>query len=163
MIKQKSLTFTYILKRFLSFVITQLSEKSFSFNKIEESSRSVKQLKLHDVTLINVKDFKQFSDSMNIAMIKTVTYRILIRQSDVNIFVIIILKIDRLISTIKNKLESMNLHEFSHVKTLKQVKVKLLFKYHDYLNIFDRAIINQLSSHRFYDHKIELIDEKKSS
>ena len=46
------------------------------------------------MTLINVKDFKQFSDSMNIAMIKTATYKTLIRQSNMNIFVIIILKID---------------------------------------------------------------------
>ncbi len=36
-------------------------------------------------------------------------------------------------------------------------------KYHDYLDVFDRAMTDQLSSHRFYDHKIELIDEKTSS
>ncbi len=36
-------------------------------------------------------------------------------------------------------------------------------KYHDYLDMFDRAMINQLSSHCFYDHKIELIDERTSS
>ncbi len=57
----------------------------------------------------------------------------------------------------------MNLHELSHVKTLKQVKVKLLSEYHDYLDVFDRAMIDQLSLHRFYDHKIELIDEETSS
>ncbi len=57
----------------------------------------------------------------------------------------------------------MNLHEFSHVKTFKQIKVKLLFKYHDYLNIFNQAMINQLSFHCFYDHKIELIAERISS
>ena len=112
------------------------------------------------MTLINVKDFKQFSDSMNIAMIKTATYKTLIRQSNMNIFVIIILKIDWLISTVENKLEDMNLHELFHVKTFKQIKVKLLFKYHDYLNIFDRAMINQLSSHHFYDHKVELINKR---
>jgi len=78
-IKQKSLTSTYILKRSSSSVITQLSEKSFSFSKIEKSSRSVKQSKSCDVTLINIKDFKQFSDSMNIAMIEAATYRTLIR------------------------------------------------------------------------------------
>jgi len=53
-----------------------------------------------------------------------------------------------------------NLHELFHAEALKQVKIKLLFKYHDYLNVFDRAMINQLSSRRFYDHKIELIDEE---
>ncbi len=162
-IKQKSLTSTYILKRSSSSVITQLSEKSFSFSKIEKSSRSVKQSKSCDVTLINIKDFKQFSDSMNIAMIEAATYRTLIRWSNINIFVIIILKIDQLISTFKNKLKNMNLHEFSHVETLEQVKVKLLFKYHDYLDIFNRVMINQLSSHCFYDHKVELINERTFS
>jgi len=53
-----------------------------------------------------------------------------------------------------------NLHKLSHVEILEQVKIKLLSEYHNYLNIFDRAMINQLSLHRFYDHKIELIDEE---
>jgi len=56
-----------------------------------------------------------------------------------------------------------NLHELSHVKTLKQVKIKLFSEYHDYLDVFNRTMINQLSSHCFYDHKIELIDEKTLS
>jgi len=53
-----------------------------------------------------------------------------------------------------------NLQKLSHVKILEKVKVKLFLEYHDYLNMFDRAMINQLSLHRFYDHKIELIDEE---
>ncbi len=57
----------------------------------------------------------------------------------------------------------MNLHELFHAEALKQVKVKLFFEYHDYLDVFDRAMIDQLSSHRFYDHKIELIDEETLS
>ncbi len=79
MIKQKSLTFTHILKRSFSSVITQLNEKLFSFNKIEKSLRSVKQLKSCNITLTNIKDFEQFSNSMNIAMIKIMTYKTLIK------------------------------------------------------------------------------------
>jgi len=56
-----------------------------------------------------------------------------------------------------------NLHELSHAEVLEQVKIKLFFEYHDYLDVFDRAMINQLSLHRFYDHKIELIDEEMLS
>jgi len=56
-----------------------------------------------------------------------------------------------------------NLHKLSHAEAFKQVKVKLFSEYHDYLDIFDRAMINQLSSHCFYDHKIELIDEEMLS
>ncbi len=57
----------------------------------------------------------------------------------------------------------MNLHELSHVKILEQVKIKLLSEYHDYLDVFNRTMINQLSSHHFYNHKIELINEKRFS
>ncbi len=96
-------------------------------------------------------------------MIEATTYRMLVKQSDVKIFAVIILKIDQLITTVENKSEEVNLHELSHVEILKQVKIKLLFEYHNYLDIFDRAMIDQLSSHRIYDHKIELIDEKMFS
>ncbi len=100
---------------------------------------------------------------MNISMIETAVYRMLVKWSDVKIFAVIVLKIDWLITTAENKLEEVNLHKLSHVETLKQVKIKLFSKYHDYLNVFDRTMIDQLSSHRFYDHKIELIDEKMLS
>ncbi len=73
------------------------------------------------------------------------------------------MKIDWLITTVENKSEEVNLHELFHAEVLKQVKVKLLSEYHDYLDIFDWAMINQLSLHRFYDHKIELIDEEMLS
>ncbi len=78
-------------------------------------------------------------------------------------FAIIITKIDRLLKTARNKLEDVNLQELSHEKILKEVKAKLSSKYHDYLDVFDRAMIDQLFSHRLYDHKIELIDKKTSS
>jgi len=73
------------------------------------------------------------------------------------------LKIDRLITTVENKSEEVNLHELSHAEVLKQVKIKLFSEYHDYLDIFDRAMIDQLSLHHFYDHKIELIDKEMFS
>ena len=78
-------------------------------------------------------------------------------------FAIIITKIDRLLKTARNKLEDVNLQELSHEEILKEVKAKLSSKYHDYLDVFDRAMTDQLSSHRFYDHKIELIGERTSS
>ncbi len=100
---------------------------------------------------------------MNIAMIEAATYRMLVKWSDIKIFAVIILKIDRLITTVENKSEEVNLHKLSYAKALKQVKVKLLSEYHDYLDVFDRAMINKLSLHHFYDHKIELIDEEMLS
>ncbi len=118
---------------------------------------------MHDATLTNVKISKLISDSMNIAMIKTATYKMLVKWSNIKIFAVIILKIDWLITTVENKSEEVNLHELFHAEVLEQVKIKLFSEYHDYLNVFDRAMINQLSLHRFYDHKIELINEEMLS
>jgi len=158
--KQKSLTSTSILKRSFTFVTSQFSQKSLSFS---QKKSSIEQLKSCDATLTSVKIFKSTSGSMNIAMIETATYKMLVKWSDVKTFAVIILKIDRLITTVENKLEEVNLHELSYVEILEEIKVKLFFEYHDYLDMFDRAMIDQLSSHHFYDHKIELIDEETSS
>ncbi len=93
--KRKSLTFTHILKRSFTFVTSQLSQKSFSFNQFNEKSvKLIEQSKSRDANLTNVKISKSTSDSMNIAMIETATYRMLVKQSDVKIFAVIILKID---------------------------------------------------------------------
>jgi len=147
-IEQKSSTFTQILKKSISSVVTRLSEKSSSFSKIMKSFNSVKSSPF---------------DSMNIAMIEAAAYKSLVKRLNVTTFAIIITKIDRLLKTARNKLEDVNLQELSHEEVLKEVKAKLSSKYHDYLDVFDRAMADQLFSHRFYDHKIELIDEKTSS
>ena len=147
--KQKSLTSTQILKRSLSSVVTRLSEKSASFSKIVKSSNSV--------------NFASSIDSMNIAMIETAAYKSLVKRLNVTTFMIIIIKIDRLLKTARNKSEDVNLQELSHEEILKEVKAKLSLKYHDYLDVFDRAMTDQLLSHHLYDHKIELIDERTSS
>ncbi len=65
MIEQKSSISTQILKRFISSVITQLSEKSSSFSKIMKS--------------FNLINFASFFDSMNIAIIKTAAYKSLVK------------------------------------------------------------------------------------
>ncbi len=160
--KQKSLTSTHILKK--SFTTSQFSLKSPSFSQYNEKSvKLIEQLKPCDATLTSAKNSKMTSGSTNIAMIETATYRMLVKWSDVKIFAVIVLKIDRLITTVENKSEEVNLHELFHAEVLKQVKAKLFPEYHDYLDVFDRAMINQLLLHRFYDHKIELIDEETFS
>ncbi len=63
-IKQKSSISTQILKRFISSVVIQLSEKSSSF-KIVKSFNSV--------------NFTSSFDSMNIAMIETAAYKSLVK------------------------------------------------------------------------------------
>ncbi len=48
-------------------------------------------------------------------------------------------------------------------QNLKNIKAKLSSKYHEFLDVFDRAQSNKLLSHCFYDHKIELISDSTSS
>jgi len=148
-IEQKSLISIQILKRFISSVVTQLSEKSSSFSKIVKSFNSI--------------NFTSSFDSINIAMIETAAYKSLVKWLNVTTFAIIITKIDWLLKTARNKFEDVNLQELSHEEILKEVKAKLSLKYHDYLDVFDWAMTDQLSSHCFYDHKIELINEKTFS
>jgi len=115
------------------------------------------------VKSFNLINFASSFDSMNIAMIETAAYKSLVKWLNVTTFAIIITKIDRLLKTARNKLEDVNLQELSHEEILKEVKAKLSSKYHDYLDVFDRAITDQLFSHYLYNHKIELINEKISS
>jgi len=115
------------------------------------------------VKSFNSINFTSSFDSMNIAMVEIAAYRSLVKRLNVTTFMIIITKINRLLKTVRNKLEDVNLQELSHEEILKEVKAKLSLKYHDYLDVFNRAMTDQLFSHRFYDHKIELIDEKTSS
>jgi len=144
-IEQKSSAPTQILKRSTPSVATRLSEKSSSSSKIVEPPNSV--------------NFASPSGSMNIAMIGAAAYRSLAKRSDVTTFAITVTEIDRLLKTARNKLEDVNLQELSHEEALEEVKAKLSSEYHDYLDVFDRAMADQLSPHRPYDHKIELIDE----
>jgi len=73
--KRKSLTSTHILKRFFTFIIFQ-----FSQNK-----KFIEQLKQRDATLTKINSKSTFSlksfsfSSMNIVMIETATYRMLVK------------------------------------------------------------------------------------
>jgi len=48
-------------------------------------------------------------------------------------------------------------------QNLKDIKANLSLKYHEFLDVFDQAQLNKLFSHRFYDHKIELINDSTLS
>ncbi len=156
--KRKSLTSIHILKRLSTFVTPQTSQ----------NKEFIEQLKQRDAALTSVNSKPTFilkpfsSSSTNIAMIEAAAYRMLAKRSDVKTFAVTVSKIDRLITTAENKPEGVNLHELSHAEALEQVKAKLSSEYHDYLDVFDRAMTDQLPSHRFYDHKIELTDEETS-
>ncbi len=160
--KQKSLTSTHILRRSFTSATPQLSQESLPSGQSKEKFvKSIKQSKSPEAVSPSVNPKSTFSlkpafSSTNIFMIGAVAYRMLAKRSDVKTFAVTVSKIDRLITTAENKPEGVNLHELSHVEILEQVKAKLSSEYHDYLDVFDRTMADQLSSHRFYNHKIEL-------
>ncbi len=88
----------------------------------------------------NLINFASSFDLINIAIIKTATYKSLVKWLNVTTFMIIITKIDQLLKTARNKSEDVNLQELLHEETLKEVKAKLSLKYHDYLNMFNWAM-----------------------
>jgi len=48
-------------------------------------------------------------------------------------------------------------------QNLEDIKVKLSSKYQNFLNVFDRAQTDKLSSYHSYDHKIKLTSDVMSS
>ena len=83
--KQKSLTSTHILRRFFTFVIFQLSQKSLSFDQSKEKFvKMIKQSKSFEAvsSSVNFKstfDLKSAFSSINIFMIEAAAYRMLVQ------------------------------------------------------------------------------------
>ncbi len=62
------------------------------------------------------------------------------------------------------KLDVINVFSINETtQNLEDIKVKLLSKYQNFLDVFDWAQADKLSSHRSYDYKIELISDATSS
>ncbi len=93
-------------------------------------------------------------------MIEVAVYWTLVKNQKIKIFFLIISKINKVLSSVK---DFAKLNEMIFVMSLNELKKKLLIVYHDFLNVFDREKITQLSLHWSYDHKIELENESQSS
>ncbi len=62
------------------------------------------------------------------------------------------------------KLDVINVFSINEMtQNLEDIKVKLSLKYQNFLDVFDQAQANKLSSHCLYDHKIELTSDVTSS
>ncbi len=107
-------------------------------------------------------------ESFTIRSIDVASFKTLLNRSKKNqteVFALFMKNIDREIAY--NTQCDLNALNVSFVEkttqNLKAIKVKLSSEYHDFLDVFDRAQSNKLPSHRFYDHKIELISDSTSS
>ena len=100
--------------------------------------------------------------------VKTASFHALIKWSKKNcieIFVMSIKDIDRKI--VHNTQCKLNVLDVAFINALAQnledIKVKLSSKYQNFLDVFDWTQVDKLSSHRSYDHKIELTNDVTSS
>ncbi len=144
----------------MSTIILKRTTNSKSVNQFIESALIWKQSTQVDLDQHEFIQSLKKKELINIVMIKVAAYRTLVKKNDVKIFTLIISEINKMLSSIK---DSAKLNEMISVMSLKKLKKKLSIVYHDFLNVFDREKITQLSLHRSYNHKIELEDESQSS
>ncbi len=101
--------------------------------------------------------------SINAASFKTLLNHL--KKNQTEVFALFMTDIDREITY--NTQCNLNVLNDSAIdettQNLKDIKVKLSSKYHEFLNVFDWTQLNKLLSHRFYDHKIELISDSTFS
>ncbi len=152
---------------------TLISIFSISFNLKHSSwSRStsstfISQSKISRMLKWSVSTMIQ-KESFSIQSINVASFKILLNHSKKNqteVFTLFMKNINRKIAY--NTQCNLNALNVSFVKkttqNLKAIKVKLSSEYHDFLDVFDRAQSNKLSSNRFYDHKIELTSDSTFS
>ncbi len=101
--------------------------------------------------------------SINIASFKTLLNHS--KKNKIEVFTLFIININKEIAyNTQCNLNALNISSINETtQNLKDIKAKLLLKYHEFLDVFDQAQLNKLLSHRFYDHKIELISNSTLS
>ncbi len=107
-------------------------------------------------------------ESFLIWSIDAVSFKTLLNQSKKNqteVFALFMIDIDKEITyNTQCNLNALNVSSINKTtQNLKDIKAKLSSKYHEFLNVFDRAQLNKLLSHCFYDYKIELINDSTLS
>ncbi len=107
-------------------------------------------------------------ESFSIRSIDAASFKTLLNQSKKNqteVFALFMTDIDREIAyNTQCNLNVLNVFSINETtQNLKDIKVKLSSKYHEFLDVFDWVQLNKLLSHHFYDHKIELINDSTFS
>jgi len=107
-------------------------------------------------------------ESFSIRSIDAASFKTLLNQSKKNqteVFTLFMTDIDKEIAyNTQCNLNALNVSLINETtQNLKDIKAKLSSKYHEFLDVFDQVQSNKLLSHRFYDHKIELISDSMLS
>jgi hypothetical protein len=147
-------------RNFFTIVIKILSRKKFNFDqssinffrKDKNSSKSINKIEdqetikdfrfnLNELKISNSKE-KKLLFEMNIAMIETFVFNMMSKRKNVSLFFVILKNVEK--------------HFEKYNKSNIVIKDVFSFKYHEFLNVFDKKAFNTFASHRSYDHKIIL-------
>ncbi len=148
---------------------TSISIFSISFNSKHSSwlqSSSFSSI-IQTKTFMMLKQLVR-EESFSIQSINATSFKTLLNHSKRNkikVFALFMMNINRKIAyNTQCNLNALNVSLINEMtQNLKDIKAKLSSKYHEFLNVFNRAQLNKLLSHRFYDHKIELINDSTLS
>ncbi len=160
------IVFSNQLNTLISIFSISLNSKHSSWSWLTSStfifqSKISRMLKESISTTIQKESFS--IQSINIASFKTLLN--CSKKNQTEVFTLFMKNIDRKIAY--NTECNLNALNVSFVKkttqNLKDIKAKLSLKYHEFLDVFDWTQLNKLPSHRFYDHKIELINDSMFS
>ncbi len=101
--------------------------------------------------------------SIDVASFKTLLNRS--KKNKIEVFALFMMNINKEIAyNTQCDLNALNVSSINEMtQNLEDIKAKLSSKYHEFLDVFDRAQSNKLFSHRFYDHKIELTSDSTLS
>ncbi len=101
--------------------------------------------------------------SIDVALFKTLLN--CSKKNKIEVFALFMMNINKEIAyNTQCNLNILNVSSINETtQNLEDIKAKLLLKYHEFLDVFDWAQLNKLSSHRFYDHKIELTSDSTFS
>ena len=97
--------------------------------------------------------------SINAASFKTLLNHS--KKNKIEVFALFMMNINKeIMYNTQCNLNALNVSLINEMtQNLKDIKAKLSLKYHEFLDVFDWVQLNKLSSHCFYDHKIELIND----
>ncbi len=159
------IVFSNQLNTLISILSISLNSKHLSWSR-STSFTSISQSKISRMLKRSVSTMIQ-KESFSIQSIDAASFKMLLNHSKKNqteVFVLSIIDIDREIAyNTQCNLNALNVFSINEMtQNLKVIKAKLSSKYHEFLNVFDQAQLNKLSSHRFYDHKIEFTSDSTS-
>jgi len=136
------------------------SHSKWSWSSNSSISSAFKVLQRLTSTALK-KNFSMFS-------VRTASFHALIKWSKKNCIEIFAMSIEdmnrKIVYNTQCKLNVLDVAFIdASAQNLENIKVKLSLKYQNFLDVFDRAQVNKLSSHRSYDHKIKLTNDVTSS